>query len=48
LNGALNTLLKELAEKDPSEYRRHMRMSPEKFKELLAAWLPLFARRILQ
>jgi hypothetical protein len=27
--------LKELAEENPSEYVRHLRMSPEKFDELL-------------
>ncbi|KAJ4447797.1 hypothetical protein ANN_09805 [Periplaneta americana] len=31
----LITLLKELAEEDPAEYRKHLRMSPEKFDELL-------------
>jgi hypothetical protein len=36
LYGASNTLLKELAEQDPSDYMRHPRMSPEKFDELLA------------
>jgi hypothetical protein len=36
LYGASNTLLKELAGEDSSEYRRHLRMGPEKFDELLA------------
>jgi hypothetical protein len=35
LIGASNTLLIELAEEDPSEYRIHIRMSPKKFYELL-------------
>jgi hypothetical protein len=33
--GASNTLLKELADENPSEYVRHLRMSPEKFDKLL-------------
>jgi hypothetical protein len=35
LYGASNILLKELAEENPSEYVRHLRMSPEKFDQLL-------------
>jgi hypothetical protein len=35
LYGASNILLKELAEESPSEYVRHLRMSPEKLDELL-------------
>jgi hypothetical protein len=33
--GASNCLLRELSSQDPQEYRRHMRMSVEKFDELL-------------
>jgi hypothetical protein len=45
LYGASNTLLKELAEEDPSEYRRHLRMSPEKFDELLAMIVPSIRKK---
>jgi hypothetical protein len=37
--------LKELAEEDPSEYRRHLRMSPEKFDELLAMIEPSIRKK---
>jgi hypothetical protein len=43
--GASNTLLKELAEEDPSEYRRHLGMSPEKFDELLAMLEPSIRKK---
>jgi hypothetical protein len=36
--------LKELAEENPSEYVRHLRMSPEKFDELLVM-IELFIRK---
>jgi hypothetical protein len=49
LNGASNTFLKELAEENPSDYRTHLRMSPEKSDKLLAMIEPpLFTRKILQ
>ena len=35
--GASNCLFRELSSEDPQEYRKHMRMSVEKFNELL--WL---------
>jgi hypothetical protein len=35
LYGASNISLKDLAEENPSEYVRRLRMSPEKFDELL-------------
>jgi hypothetical protein len=37
--------LKELAEEDPSEYRRHLRMSPEKFDEHLAMLEPSIRKK---
>jgi hypothetical protein len=40
LYGASNTLLKELVEENPSEYVRHLRMSPEKCDELLVTIEP--------
>jgi hypothetical protein len=45
LYGASNTFLKELAEKDPSEYVRHLRMSPEKFDELLVITEPSIRKK---
>ena len=33
--GASNCLFRELSSEDPQEYRKHMRMSVEKFGELL-------------
>jgi hypothetical protein len=36
LYGASNILLNELAEEEPSEYRRHLRMNPETFVDFLA------------
>jgi hypothetical protein len=33
--GASNCLFRELSSQDPQEYRRHMRMSVEKFDEFL-------------
>jgi hypothetical protein len=44
LYGASNTLLKELAQEDPSEHRRHLRMSPRKFVELLAMIEPYICK----
>jgi hypothetical protein len=35
LLGASNCLFRELSSEDPQEYRKHMRMSVEKFDELL-------------
>jgi hypothetical protein len=36
LYGVSNTLLKVLPEEDPSEWSKHLRMSPEKLDEPLA------------
>jgi hypothetical protein len=45
LCGASNTLLKELAEENPSDYVRHLRMSPEKFDELLVMIEPSIRKK---
>jgi hypothetical protein len=45
LYGASNNLLKELAEENPSEYVRHLRMSPEKFGELLVMIEPSIRKK---
>jgi hypothetical protein len=43
--GASNILLKELAEENPSEYVRHLRMSSEKFDELLVMIEPSIRKK---
>jgi hypothetical protein len=45
LYGASNFLLKELAEENPSECVRHLRMSPEKFDELLVVIEPSIRKK---
>jgi hypothetical protein len=45
LYGTSNTLLKELAEENPSEYMRHLRISPEKFDELLVMIEPSIRKK---
>jgi hypothetical protein len=45
LYGASNILLKELTEENPSEYVRHLRMSPEKFNELLVMIEPSIRKK---
>jgi hypothetical protein len=45
LYGASDILLKELAEENPSEYVRHLRMSPEKFDELLVMIEPSIRKK---
>jgi hypothetical protein len=47
MNGASNTLLKELAEEDPSECRRYLRMNPEKFDEFLAMIEPSILKKAI-
>ena len=43
--GGSRTLLRELANEDPSEYRKHMRMSQEKFEELLRLVEPTISKK---
>jgi hypothetical protein len=45
LYGASNILLKELAEENPSQYVRHLRMSPEKLDELLVMIEPSIRKK---
>jgi hypothetical protein len=45
LYSASNTLFKELAEEDPSEYTKHLRISPEMFEELLAMIEPSICKK---
>jgi hypothetical protein len=44
-HGAPSNLLKELAEEDPTEYHRHMRMTVENFEELLTLIEPLISKK---